>query len=56
MRRTGQYPQSLPYSLVLTFTVGHPRLNRLPQRLDYTLIPAPLGQSNLHQLAYISPD
>lgn len=30
---------------------GHPRLNRLPPRLDYTLIPAPLGQCDLLQLA-----
>ena len=34
--------------LLMSSNLLGPRLNRLPQRLDYTLIPAPLGE--LHQL------
>jgi hypothetical protein len=33
----------LSYNLCL----GAPRVHRLPQRLDWTLIPAPLGSLNL---------
>ena len=30
-------------ALISLAMLGAPRLHRLPQRLDYTLIPAPLG-------------
>lgn len=45
--------RALRHSLMICGDTAPPRLNRLPQRLDYTLIPAPLGRHGFVAQSYI---